>query len=130
MATNYEQAGRRLREMREARGWSRARLADRAGLSESSIRFLEAGQRPDGKPYRPRPETFRKIAFVLGAPEGPEIVRLFGLAHVADRLEHELMSLDEVYDLIPSPERRSLLRDALTDLDEIRNKMMRLAVDV
>lgn len=39
------QVGRRVRELREARGWSLRQLASRAGVSHSYVDFLEKGQR-------------------------------------------------------------------------------------
>ncbi len=49
-----------LRELREAAGWSRARLGEAAGVAEVTIRKLEEGYN------KPTLETVRKLATVIG----------------------------------------------------------------
>jgi len=40
--------GRRLRQLREALGWSQANLAGKAGVSQPLIQALEAGKKEPG----------------------------------------------------------------------------------
>ena len=53
--------GNNIKSRREVLGWSPYELAERAGLKQSSIWRIEAGQ------TRPRPETLKKLAEALSA---------------------------------------------------------------
>lgn len=53
--------GARLRALREARGWSQAELARRAGVHENTVRFIEA------KPGRAHWNTVCQLANALEA---------------------------------------------------------------
>ena len=55
---------RRIREAREGRGWSRAELGTRAGLSERALRSYEGGHRS------PTCETLAQLADALGVGRG------------------------------------------------------------
>lgn len=57
---SVEWFGGRLRELREAKGWTRKELASTAGMSESGIRDLELGSR------MPAWDTVLKLAAALG----------------------------------------------------------------
>ena len=59
---------RRLRKLREARGWSRARLAREAEMSASDVGKIEAGR------LVPYESQARKLASALGV----EISELIG----------------------------------------------------
>ena len=52
----------KIQEFRKLRGLSQAELAEKAGISEISIRKYEKGER------RPKVETLSKIAMVLNVP--------------------------------------------------------------
>src|SRR6478609_8095168 len=54
--------GSRIRALRKARDLTQKQLAERAGLSEISIKTLEAGK------YSPRGDTLDKLARALGVP--------------------------------------------------------------
>ena len=56
-----ERFGDRLRQFRENRGWSRRELAQRAGIPQPTIGYLESGQR-SGITV----ETARRIADAFG----------------------------------------------------------------
>jgi transcriptional regulator with XRE-family HTH domain len=56
----------RLKQLREAKGWSQARLADEAGVTREYIARLETGK------HDPPLSRVEKLAIVLGVP----IVRL------------------------------------------------------
>jgi len=53
--------GQVIRELRKDRGWSRAGLARKAKLGESTISMIERGMRPN-----PSAETLAKISDALG----------------------------------------------------------------
>jgi len=56
--------GRRLRALREAKGWSQGELARRTGVTRASISYLEKGERSG------HVATFRAIARALGISTG------------------------------------------------------------
>lgn len=102
--------GEHMRTLRESRGWSRRRLAEMSNISPTSIRQLEAGERADGLPFNPRPFTLRQVAFAFGTPDGPELLRLYEMADMADQLEREFMGLDDLEARVNSPYKRELIR--------------------
>lgn len=51
--------GKRLEQLRTARGWTQAQLAERAGLTDSAISMIENDLR------WPRQDTLRKLATAL-----------------------------------------------------------------
>ena len=106
----FEQVGEYLKGARESRGWSQNRLAAMSNISPTSIRQIEAGKRLDGLPFNPRPYTLRQVAFALGTPDGPDLLRLYGLRSMADQLEREFMGLDDLEARINSPHKRDLVR--------------------
>ena len=56
--------GRRLRQAREARGWTQARLADEMGLTQDAISLYERGERAL------RVEALVRLARALDVPIG------------------------------------------------------------
>jgi putative transcriptional regulator len=54
----------RLKQLREAKGWSQARLAGEAGVSREYIARLETGK------HDPPLSRVEKLAHVLGVPIG------------------------------------------------------------
>lgn len=56
--------GRRLRELREAKGWSQAQLADEAGMLYQNIARIERGE------SEPVWSTALRLAAALGADVG------------------------------------------------------------
>ena len=58
----YSEIARRVRVLREARGWSQEQLAAVAGLSEDDVSRLERGG------LSPRLDTLEAIAVALGVP--------------------------------------------------------------
>jgi transcriptional regulator with XRE-family HTH domain len=54
--------GRAIAECREARGWSRADLADRLGVTECAVKFWERGRNA------PRIETRAQLSLLLEVP--------------------------------------------------------------
>lgn len=65
-------AGRRLRELRQERGWSQYELARRAGVSQGTLSNIERG---DTQPF---PATQRALAEALGMEARELVVRLSG----------------------------------------------------
>lgn len=63
-----ESLGRRIRQLREQRGWTQEKLADEAGLASRHIQQLEHGER------WPRADTLRRLAEAFGI-EAEEILR-------------------------------------------------------
>ena len=59
-----ESIGEQIVRLREARGWTRAELALRAGVSRPSIWGWENGK------TQPRPSTLQRLSRTLGAPVG------------------------------------------------------------
>jgi transcriptional regulator with XRE-family HTH domain len=57
--------GRRLKQLREAKGLTQVELAIKAGLSPSNVAQIEQGQRPD-----PRVSTVAALAQALGVDIG------------------------------------------------------------
>lgn len=60
--------GEKIKEMRRDRGWSQATLADRARLSESTIKNAETGRTKSTYP-----ETLRRISEAFGLQKSDEI---------------------------------------------------------
>jgi transcriptional regulator with XRE-family HTH domain len=50
--------GQRVRSLREQRGWSRAELAERSGVSDRLIRYYESGERGVKAPSLPTLQGF------------------------------------------------------------------------
>lgn|SRR5215203_3026568 len=59
-----QQMGKRLRELREGRGWTRVQLGVYAGVSTATVSLVESGQRT------PNAETLVKLAHALGVEPG------------------------------------------------------------
>ena len=60
----HDVVGKRIKELREARGWTRVQLGVYAGLSTSTVSFVESGRRT------PNAETMIKLAEALGVEPG------------------------------------------------------------
>jgi DNA-binding XRE family transcriptional regulator len=58
----FERLGRRVQELRSARGWTQQRLADEAGLDRTYISGLEHGKQ------NPTIGALLRLATALGAP--------------------------------------------------------------
>lgn len=58
----FAEVAMRVRELREARGWSQRELAAAAGLSQDGVSRIERGGRS------PRLDTLEEIATALGVP--------------------------------------------------------------
>lgn len=85
--------GERVREFREAKGWNRKELAERAGLHNSLIGLIERGDRK-----APRPDTLDKLAEAFGITAA----RLRG-----EKMEHhspyeEVIEIARAYGVGPS----------------------------
>lgn len=78
-----EALGNFVRDRRDALGWSRADLADRAGLSPATIKFLETARHPPTKRTCLRLVAIRelglsheRVAFIAGAPSAAPAERM------------------------------------------------------
>ena len=58
--------GEMVVQYRELHGLSQRAFAQRAGLSNVIIGFLEKGVRTNGEPYLPKFDTIRKVARAMG----------------------------------------------------------------
>lgn len=106
-----EGAGRRLRELREARSWSRKTLEAHSGVSESAIRNYEQGKRL-GHDFQPNRRHLLDIARAFGWPDGSEILNVFGFPDMSRQLEREFLNDPEESILAPlSPLERDAVRD-------------------
>ena len=68
--------GRVLAELRGSARLSQRKLADRSGISHTTVARLESGKAGSrGKPVRPGPDTLQALAYALaglaGLPDGP-----------------------------------------------------------
>lgn len=105
--------GRRIRALREARGWSQGQLGLRSGVLSSHISLIEQGKR------RPKYETIQKLANALTVPVdeliGPSEERIIDL-YGEDWRER---AIREYAPNVPVDQARELLRlfDRLTGPD-------------
>lgn len=104
-------AGRQLRTMREARGWSRKDLEGISGVSESAIRNYEEASRM-GEEFRPNKGKLRDLAKAFGWPDGAEILNIFGETMMASQFEKEaLLDPDEMILSALTPQERERIRE-------------------
>lgn len=104
-------AGRELRRLRDARGWSRKDLEAISGVSESSIRNYEEGNRMGGD-FAPNKGKLRDLAKAFGWPDGAEILNVFGETEMASRFEKESLSdPDEMILAGLTPQERERIRE-------------------
>lgn len=59
-----EKLGLQIKSLREAKGWSQAELAKRAGISDGAVKMIESGRR------WPRPVTMEALGRALGLKLG------------------------------------------------------------
>ena len=86
--------GKRIRAVREEKGWSQEQFAERIGLSVAYTGMIERGERV------PKLETFIRIANTLGT--SADIL----LADVLDsRLDIEASAMNERLDKLPDEDR-------------------------
>lgn len=102
MEEHRKQAGLRLAQLREARGWTQRELSDQSGVSEKTISRFENGR------YEGRRGTVRSLATALGVdPDDitgppPAPLGLNGQPSQLDRIEELLVSLHAKLDrLLP-----------------------------
>lgn len=104
-------AGRQLRDMRDARGWSRQRLAELSDVSESAIKNYEEGKRA-GSDFTPNRSKLKDLARAFGWADGAQILRHFGEEEMARQLEREAMSdPDELVFAGLRPDERDVVRE-------------------
>ncbi len=70
--------GPALRKARSAAGLSQAKAAKRAGVSRALWQQLESGERPDGRPLRPKPVSLTLVARSLDL-DPRQVLELAGL---------------------------------------------------
>lgn len=107
-----ETFGERVLELRNARGWSQAELAAKAGRSQSAIRDIERANK-DGD-YEPHAKTVRGIARAFGA-DGIELLRQIGRDDMADWLEEQ--SDEDPLEGLSAEEKRRVYRIAREIID-------------
>lgn len=104
-------AGRELRRLRDARGWSRKQLEALTAVSESAIKNYEEGER-DGGEFTPNRSKLKELAKAFGWPDSAEILRNFGESDMANQLDKEAMSdPDELVLAGLRPEERDVVRE-------------------
>ena len=108
---DLQAAGQALRELREARGWSRKALESISTVSESTIRNYEEGKRMGGD-FTPNRGRLKDLAKAFGWPDGCEILRNFGETDMARQFEREALSdPDELILGNLSPDERDVVRE-------------------
>ena len=108
---DLQAAGQALRELRDARGWSRKTLEAISTVSESAIRNYEEGKR-QGEDFTPNKSRLKDVAKAFGWPDGYEILRNFGEMEMARQFEKEALSdPDELILGNLSPEERDVVRE-------------------
>ena len=75
-----DDVSRWTREQRERRGWSKAELGRRIGVTGPAIGLFESGDR------RPRPQVLAKLVAIFGAKSDGEDIDLDDIAHVSESL--------------------------------------------
>lgn len=111
MAVDYVEAGRRLRKRREDKGWSRRHLSEQAQVSESALRYMEQGERPDDNEYRPSKATLRRVAEAFGYPDGVEVLEDYAEPAMARQLERDLIAVEmSPLDRLNPHQRQTVLR--------------------
>lgn len=103
--------GTRVRELRQARGWSQESLAARAGRSQSAIRDVERGGRAED--YEPHPNTILGIARAFGE-DGIELLHEVGKGGMAEYLDE---NDHDPLDGLPPQDRRRVLEIARQIVD-------------
>ena len=104
-------AGRELRRLRDARGWSRKDLEAISTVSESSIRNYEEGKRM-GEEFAPNRGKLKELAQAFGWPDGAEILKNFGEEAMAEQFEREALSdPDEEIFAGLTPQERDTVRE-------------------
>ncbi|MGX7828044.1 helix-turn-helix domain-containing protein [Actinokineospora sp. 24-640] len=94
--------GPALRRARNAAGLSQAKAAKRAGVSRALWQQLEAGERPDGRPLRPKPVSLSLVARALDL-DPRQVLEMAGLdptAYDPSRAGRPVASTAEVGELL------------------------------
>lgn len=94
--------GPALRRARHAAGLSQAKAAKRAGVSRALWQQLESGERPDGRPLRPKPVSLTLVARSLEL-DPRQVLELAGLdpsAYDPSRAGRPVASTAEAHDLL------------------------------
>lgn len=108
---DLQAAGQALRELREARGWSRKTLEAISSVSESAIRNYEEGKR-QGEDFTPNRGRLKELAKAFGWPDGYDILRNFGETEMARQYEKEALNdPDELVLGNLTPEERDVVRE-------------------
>jgi transcriptional regulator with XRE-family HTH domain len=84
---DYSELGADVMARRQARGWSRRELARRAGISDTTLKYMESGTRPDGFDYAPSQTTLRNVADAFGGADAADILRAYGRDDMARYVE-------------------------------------------
>ena len=117
----------RVRRLREARGWTQARLAQEAGLAQAQVSRIESGENAPGLPVAVRLASalgvdlntlagYRAGAAPPAEPEHPDdrLVLAHELVRIARRLRRPRTHPDrDGYSSTDSNNLKALLRDAV-----------------
>ena len=85
----------RLREAREARGWTQQQVADRLGMARTTVVAIEKGER------RLKPQELVAIAALLGSPVSDLLQRGAPVEGFVERFRGSLPSPGAAGELIP-----------------------------
>lgn len=73
-----KQASQLLQQLREKHGWTMAELAEKSGVSATTIANYERGERADGAAFEPTPRMLMKIGAAFPTAEGRAVLDAFG----------------------------------------------------
>lgn len=140
MHESAEQASKEsglLRDAAKKLGWTQYRLGQEAGVSQSTVSYVLAGERLVGGEMRPATATNQVFAALCEAmevplalveelrPEAAELIRGRRMAEQAvDAHERGLRTLsdDELFDLITNAVKEARRRAAITSRDKAKLK--------
>lgn len=122
MASRHEHGGVVLSRLIEQYGWGWRALHRVSGVAESTIRKYASGQSTN-----PDPQMLYPLASVFGSQAGGEILRAFGMAALAERLDEKrvkpLTPLSTVEEVAPT--RALEFDERLTRLEEMVEEIHR-----
>jgi transcriptional regulator with XRE-family HTH domain len=118
---DYKTLGEEVARLRRARGWSRRELARRTGLSDTTLKYMESGERPDGWEYSPSETTLREVAYAFGGSDAADLLRAYGRDDMARFVEgQDRRGLSVVDDPPPlTPVQEEALRRIMEELTRL-----------
>jgi transcriptional regulator with XRE-family HTH domain len=130
MAEHRQTLARRIRLLREARGWSKEKLALEAGLSGKHIGRLEAGlvEKPTEDTYNKLADAFKIPVTDLDAAGRPSLAELEEADGPLERIEKQLAALSPSA-ADGSESQLESLREAVAALHALVSEVLRVALE-